>query len=96
MNHKRATQGYLHIECPKCGKAKSFSVYHDIDTYDCDCGNKVPLDDLVGVMMTCPKCSKRHHFQTNIRDPHFQLGCVKCGSETTVWWDGRRQEYHPN
>ena len=94
-NNGKSTQGFLYIECPKCGKVKSFSVYHNIDTFDCECGNRIPVGDLVGVVARCTKCGKKHRYQTNVKDPNFEIPCLGCGEPMRVWWDQRRQEYHP-
>jgi len=80
MEKKRneGAKGFLIIECI-CGKRKAFCCKKPLWKYECTCGQRNELNDLVPVYMRC-ECGKYFHYMTNIDALQFTVNCPHCGT----------------
>lgn len=71
--------GFLIIECCACGKQKAFCCRKPLYKYECTCGQRTKLVDMVPVYMRC-ECGKSFHYLTNTERLQFTANCPHCGS----------------
>lgn len=72
-------KGFLIVECCACGKQKAFFVKKELNRYECTCGQRTKLVDMVPVYMRC-ECGKSFRYLTNIEHLQFTANCPHCGS----------------
>lgn len=81
-------QGFLYIECEKCGTLKGFCIKHPIDTYKCECGHVTILHNLLPAHVKC-ECNRRFKYYTNIQSDAFTIECLNCGSPADMELGGK-------
>lgn len=83
MEQKKQTPdgvtGFLIIDCCACGKIKAFCCKKPLNRYECTCGQRTKLRDLVPVYLRC-ECGKSFHYKTNTERLQFTANCPHCGS----------------
>ncbi len=72
-------QGFMYIECEKCGALKGFCVKQPITYHRCECGHKTELHDLRAAHVKC-ECGSKFKYHTNIQSNAFTISCLHCDS----------------
>lgn len=59
-------KGFLHIQCPRCGRARSIFAKEPITEFRCRCGNAVPLPArMTRAFVSCPSCEREDRYLTD-------------------------------
>mgnify|MGYP000652204074 CR=1 FL=1 len=87
-------RGYMHLECPKCGKISSFYINKEQRGYICNhCGTYSRFaTPLVPAWEYCKHCGLTK-YMTNLTDMEFTKECRKCGKPLTLRWDEETETY---
>lgn len=85
-------KGFLYIKCPACGEIKGFCTKSDITEHRCECGNKVPLEDLKPMYVHC-ECGEDFKYYTNMDEDNFNYKCINCGDIVKIRLNTRKTAY---
>ena len=85
-------KGFLIVECCACSMEKAFFVKKELTRYECTCGQRTKLRDLVPVYMHC-ECGRSFRYMTNIDKLQFTVNCVHCETPVEVELGKSGREY---
>ena len=87
-------KGFLHIQCPQCGRARSVFAKEPITEFRCRCGNAVPLPErMTRAFVSCPSCEREVRYLTNRTDEGFTLRCFACSAPVDLEYNVRKGLY---
>ena len=95
MKDKQKTYtGFMTMACEACGKSREFYVRFPITHYDCPCGHRTELFDLMPLYAQC-ECGKHWKYLTNRTEMQITVQCVNCGSPVDTELNGRGTAFVP-
>lgn len=86
--------GFLHIKCPKCGKARGLYMKTHPSNFRCKCGAVFPLpEQMTKVYVNCPCCEGAVRYLTNRTDESFTMTCFECEAPVNLEFNERKGRY---
>lgn len=84
-------RGFLLIRCPECGEIRGFCAKQPITEYTCqNCGEAIPLEDLIPAHVNCGKCGSHFKYMTNIdTDEPVPFQCLECKAPVDLQMNGK-------
>ncbi|WP_458397432.1 hypothetical protein [Anaerotignum sp.] len=90
---KEGYRGFLHLECSRCGRAKTFCAKEKMTVHRCcDCGKETELKDMRMAYTKC-KCGQESYYLTNRTDAVLDIPCAHCGAPVSVMWNPNKKCY---
>ena len=91
---KEGYKGFLHLECSRCGRTRSFFAKDKLRVHRCcDCGKETELKEVRRAYLSCSGCDTDVYYLTNSTADSLRISCFKCGTDVKLKWNPEKGCY---